>query len=61
MDPQTSYILGEEAKLTMSDLNRGAMKFDGADKPLTVAVSAIIILGSIGILIVWALQAAYVL
>ncbi|MEL6216799.1 MAG: hypothetical protein AAFQ99_14125 [Pseudomonadota bacterium] len=43
----------------MSDLNRGAMKFEGADRPLIVAVSAVIILGSIGALIWWALQVAY--
>ena len=43
----------------MSDLNRGIMKFDGADKPVVVAVSAVIILSSIAVLIVWALRAAY--
>lgn len=43
----------------MSDLNRGIMKFDGADKPVVVAISAIVILGSIGALIVWALKVAY--
>lgn len=43
----------------MSDLNRGIMKFDGADKPVVVAVSAILILGSIVALIVWALKVAY--
>ena len=45
----------------MSDLNRGTMKFEGADNPRTVAISAIIILGSIGALVIWALQAAYVI
>jgi hypothetical protein len=44
----------------MSDLNRGIMKFEGADKPRIVAISAIIILGSIALLILWALQVAYV-
>ncbi len=43
----------------MSDLNRGIMKFEGADKPIVVAISAIIILGSIIALIVWALKVAY--
>lgn len=43
----------------MSDLNRGIMKFDGADKPVIVAVSAVIVLGSIAILIWWALNHAY--
>jgi hypothetical protein len=44
----------------MSDLNRGIMKFDGADRPVTVAVSAIVILGSIAVLVIWALKSAYV-
>jgi len=45
----------------MSDLNRGIMKFDGADKPVVVAVSALLVLGGIAGLIVWALRAAYAL
>lgn len=44
----------------MSDLNRGIMKFDGADKPVIVAVSAGLVLGSIVALIIWALKVAYV-
>jgi hypothetical protein len=44
----------------MSDLNRGIMKFEGADKPFLVAISAIFVLGSIAALIVWALRVAYV-
>ena len=44
----------------MSDLNRGIMKFDGADKPAVVAVTAIMVLGSIAALIIWALRVAYV-
>jgi hypothetical protein len=44
----------------MSDLNRGIMKFDGADKPAVVAVSAALVLGAILGLIVWALKVAYV-
>jgi hypothetical protein len=43
----------------MSDLNRGIMKFEGADKPVVVAVSAILVLGSITFLILWALKSAY--
>ncbi len=43
----------------MSDLNRGIMRFDGADKPIVVAISAIVILGSIIALIIWALKVAY--
>ncbi len=45
----------------MSDLNRGIMKFDGADSPIAVTVSAIVVLGGIGALIWWALQSAYAL
>ncbi|MEN9871991.1 MAG: hypothetical protein RLZZ499_568 [Cyanobacteriota bacterium] len=44
----------------MSDLNRGIMKFDGADKPILVAVSAVLIFGGITALILWALKSAYV-
>jgi hypothetical protein len=43
----------------MSDLNRGIMKFEGADKPAVVAVSAVVVLGSIAVLILWALKVAY--
>ncbi|BAS55869.1 MULTISPECIES: hypothetical protein [Leptolyngbya] len=45
----------------MSDLNRGIMKFEGADSPLVIAISAALILGSIGVLILWALRSAYLL
>jgi hypothetical protein len=44
----------------MSDLNRGIMKFNGADKPAVVAVWAILVLGAIFFLIAWALKVAYV-
>jgi hypothetical protein len=43
----------------MSDLDRGIMKFKGADRPAAIAISAVLVLGSIGVLIWWALQAAY--
>ena len=43
----------------MSDLNRGIMKFDGADKPVLVAISAVVIFGGIIALIAWALSSAY--
>ena len=43
----------------MSDLNRGIMKFKGADSPIVVALSGILILGSIAALIFWALSSAY--
>ncbi|WP_013321148.1 hypothetical protein [Gloeothece verrucosa] len=44
----------------MSDLNRGIMKFEGADKPVIVAVSAALVLGGIVGLIIWAIKVAYV-
>ncbi|MGB5963778.1 MAG: hypothetical protein WBG73_24290 [Coleofasciculaceae cyanobacterium] len=44
----------------MSDLNRGIMKFKGADSPKAIAISAIVVLGSIGALVWWAIQSAYV-
>ncbi len=43
----------------MSDLNRGIMKFDGADSPAGITLSALVILGSIAILVAWAVQSAY--
>ncbi len=43
----------------MSDLNRGIMKFKGADSPVAIAISAVLVLGAIAFLIVWALQTAY--
>jgi hypothetical protein len=35
------------------------MKFEGADKPIVVAVSTILVFGSIIVLILWALNSAY--
>jgi hypothetical protein len=43
----------------MSDLDRGIMKFKGADSPLAIVVSSTLVLGGIAILIVWAMQNAY--
>lgn len=45
----------------MSDLNRGIMKFEGADNPMAVVLSGLLVLGSIGFLILWGLQHAYTL
>lgn len=42
-----------------SDLNRGIMKFEGADSPAAVTVSAILVLGSVALLILWAITSAY--
>lgn len=38
----------------MTDLNRGIMKFRGSDSPAAVILSAVIILGGIALLVVWA-------
>lgn len=43
----------------MTDQNRGIMKFSEADSPTAIALSTFSILGSISLLILWALQAAY--
>jgi hypothetical protein len=45
----------------MSDLNRGIMKFDGADSPAAIALSAVVVLGTIAVLLVWAVRSAYLL
>jgi hypothetical protein len=45
----------------MSDLNRGIMKFEGADSPKLITISTVVLLGSIAALIIWALTAAYAL
>ncbi len=45
----------------MSDLNRGIMKFDGADSPAAIALSAAVVLGAIAVLLVWAVRSAYLL
>ncbi|MDG2991600.1 hypothetical protein L3556_11755 [Candidatus Synechococcus calcipolaris G9] len=44
-----------------TDFNRGIMKFEGADNPVMIAVSAVLVLGAIATLIWWALSTAYVL
>ena len=43
----------------MTDLNRGLMKFEGADTPKAVTISAILVLGTIIGLLVWAISSAY--
>ena len=45
----------------MSDLNRGIMKFEGADSPKLITISTVVLLGSIAGLILWALTGAYAL
>ena len=44
----------------MSDLDRGIMKFKGADTPIAIGISATIVIGGIVFLVVWAMQNAYV-
>jgi len=44
----------------MSDLNRGIMKFEGADTPKVVVTSTVLILGSIAALIFGRFQPATV-
>jgi hypothetical protein len=53
--------LSHEDIESMTDLNRGIMKFSGADSTPVVAVSGLIILGAIAFLVFWALQTAYAL
>lgn len=43
----------------MSYLNRGIMKFDGADRPIVVGIFSVIMISAIAALIIWALQVAY--
>lgn len=43
----------------MTDLNRGIMKFEGADTPKAIAISALLVLGGIAVLLWWALHSAY--
>jgi hypothetical protein len=45
--------------IAMSDLDRGIMKFKGADTPLAIAISSAFVLGGIVFLIIWALKNAY--
>jgi hypothetical protein len=54
-----TWTVIKEAYKGMSDLNRGIMKFEGADSPKIVTISTVVVLGSIALLILWALQSAY--
>ncbi|WP_404790274.1 hypothetical protein [Altericista sp. CCNU0014] len=44
-----------------SDFDRGIMKFKGADNPLVITLSAVVILGAILTLVWWSLHSAYAL
>ncbi len=43
-----------------SDFDRGIMKFKGADSPVAITLSAILVLGAISALVWWSLHSAYV-
>lgn len=45
----------------MSDLDRGIMKFKGADSLGAIVISSGLVLGAIGFLIWWAINTAYAL
>ncbi len=45
----------------MADFNRGIMQFQGADRPVTIAISAAVVLTVVGSLVYWALTSAYAL
>lgn len=53
------WVIFLSEELIMSDLDRGIMQFKGADSWPAVTLSAILILGAIAALILWALQSAY--
>lgn len=44
----------------MANYNRGIMKFRGADSPLAVALSTLVVASVVGSLVWWALSNAYV-
>jgi hypothetical protein len=43
----------------MANLNRELMKLDSADSPAAVVLSSVVVLGSIIVLVLWSIQAAY--
>jgi hypothetical protein len=56
--PQVHSFLGKELHL-MAGFDKSMMKLDGADSPAAIAVSSIVVLGSIAVLVLWAMRAAY--
>ena len=46
-------------QVAMSDLDRGIMKFKGADTPAAIVISSTVVLGTIVILVIWAMRHAY--
>jgi hypothetical protein len=45
--------------VAMSDLDRGIMKFKGADTPMAIVISSTVVLGGIIVLVIWAMRHAY--
>jgi hypothetical protein len=43
----------------MATFNRDLVKLDGADSPGAIMLSAMIVLGSIAILVLWGVRSAY--
>jgi hypothetical protein len=44
----------------MAVLDKSLMKVDGADSPAAIVLSSLIVLGSIMVLVLWAMRSAYV-
>ncbi|MCY7406470.1 MAG: hypothetical protein LH631_03580 [Alkalinema sp. CAN_BIN05] len=49
----------EGVLVIMADTKLGMTKTDGADSPVWVGLSTVIILGTIGFLVLWAIRSAY--
>jgi hypothetical protein len=45
--------------LIMSDMKSGMTKLDGGDSPAGITLSAVVILGAVGVLVFWAVRSAY--
>jgi len=58
-NPFHSQSLVLNGVTVMTDLNRGIMKFPGADSPVLILLSSLLILGGISVLLWWSYQAAY--
>jgi hypothetical protein len=43
----------------MATFNRDLVKLDGADSPASIVLSSLIVLGSIALLVLWGIRAAY--
>ena len=51
----------EGVLVIVADLKLGMTKTDGADSPVWIGLSTVIVLGSIGYLVLWATRSAYLL